>query len=72
MVLLHRVETDIKSRRSLTAAPVLQPAGGQWLPDVKELAGGSDEWQQAGDPPLRITWDQVCCWNARIQFSLLT
>lgn len=36
-----------------------QITGGQWLPDVKELAGGADEWQQAGDAPLRITWDQV-------------
>lgn len=35
------------------------PAGGQWLPDVKQLAGGADEWQQPGDPPVRISWDQV-------------
>jgi hypothetical protein len=37
----------------------LPAAGGQWLPDIKQLAGGSDEWQQPGDPPLRITWDQA-------------
>lgn len=33
--------------------------GGQWLPDMKDLAGGVDEWQQPGDSPLRITWEQV-------------
>ncbi|KAK9828636.1 hypothetical protein WJX72_001237 [[Myrmecia] bisecta] len=33
--------------------------GGQWLPEMKELAGGADEWLQPGDQPLRITWDQV-------------
>lgn len=38
--------------------------GGQWLPDVKQLAGGSDEWQQPGDPPLRISWDQVSFMSA--------
>jgi len=33
--------------------------GGQWLPDLKELAGGVDEWQLPGDRPVRVTWAQV-------------
>ncbi|KAA6423422.1 MAG: periplasmic binding, partial [Trebouxia sp. A1-2] len=33
--------------------------GGQWLPDMKELAGGRDEWQQPGDAPQRVTWEAV-------------
>jgi Tfp pilus assembly major pilin PilA len=35
--------------------------GGQWLPDVKLAAGAVDaSGQQPGDPPTRITWEQVC------------
>lgn len=34
-------------------------AGGQWLPDMKELAGGRDDWQQPGDAPERITWEAI-------------
>lgn len=35
--------------------------GGQWLPDVKLTAGAVDaSGQQPGDPPTRITWEQVC------------
>ena len=26
-------------------------AGGQWLPEMKELAGGECDWQEGGDPP---------------------
>lgn len=33
--------------------------GGQWLPEIKELAGGECDWQEGGDPPERIEWDQV-------------
>jgi hypothetical protein len=34
--------------------------GGQWLPDVKLAAGAVDaSGQQPGDPPTRITWEQV-------------
>ena len=33
--------------------------GGQWLPDMKELAGGRDDWQHAGDAPQRITWEGI-------------
>lgn len=34
--------------------------GGQWLPDVKLAAGCIDaSGQQPGDPPTRITWEQV-------------
>lgn len=37
--------------------------GGQWLPDVKLAAGAADaSGQQPGDPPTRITWEQVCIW----------
>ena len=36
-------------------------AGGQWLPDMKELAGGADDWQMATDASCRITWEQVRC-----------
>ena len=32
-------------------------AGGQWLPDMKELAGGVDACQVAGEAPQRITWE---------------
>lgn len=35
-------------------------SGGQWLPDMKARAGGKDLWQSPGDPPIRITWQQVC------------
>ena len=34
-------------------------AGGQWLPELKQLAGGADDWQLPGDKPLRIDWNQV-------------
>lgn len=34
--------------------------GGQWLPDVKLAAGAVDaSGQRPGDPPTRITWEQV-------------
>lgn len=37
--------------------------GGQWLPDVKLAAGAVDaSGQQPGDPPTRITWEQVRPW----------
>lgn len=45
--------------RQIHAMIIVAAAGGCWLPDVKQLAGGLDEWQQPGDPPLRITWDQA-------------
>jgi hypothetical protein len=38
---------------------------------MKELAGGADDWQTAGDPALRITWDQVCCFDMIKYFKLL-
>ena len=44
-------------------------AGGLWLPDVKCLAGGADEWQVPGDAPLRITWEQV---SAKALLLMLT
>lgn len=34
-------------------------AGGLWIPDMKELAGGADDWQMPSDASCRITWDQV-------------
>lgn len=37
--------------------------GGQWLPELKQLAGGADDWQLPGDKPLRIAWSQVCVPN---------
>lgn len=38
--------------------------GGQWLPDVKLAAGAVDaSGQQPGDPPTRITWEQVSKWG---------
>ena len=42
----------------------LDGAGGLWLPEMKELAGGECDWQQGGDAPLRITWDQVMLHNS--------
>lgn len=37
--------------------------GGQWLPDVKLAAGAVDaSGQQPGNPPTRITWEQVRPW----------
>ena len=38
---------------------LLPCVGGHWLPDMKELAGGNDDWQLPGDPAVRIDWDQV-------------
>ena len=29
------------------------------MPDMKELAGGRDKWQQPGDAPQRVTWEAV-------------
>ena len=34
-------------------------AGGQWLPELKHLAGGADDWQLPGDKPRRVDWDEV-------------
>ena len=42
---------------SQTAVPCV--TGGQWLPDMKELAGGCDAWQQPGDAPERVTWEAI-------------
>ena len=42
----------------------LAGAGGLWLSEMKELAGGECDWQQGGDAPLRITWDQVMLHDA--------
>ena len=35
------------------------PAGGLWLPEMVDLAGGCDEAQEPGAPPQMLTWDQV-------------
>ena len=29
------------------------------MPEMKELAGGADDWLLPGDAPLRVTWTQV-------------
>ena len=43
-------------RRRQTSRDV---AGGQWLPEMKELAGGADDWQTPGDAAVRVSWEQV-------------
>lgn len=35
-------------------------AGGQWLPEMVDLAGGCDSAQEAGAPSMPLSWDQVC------------
>ena len=40
--------------------------GGQWLPDMKELAGARDGWQQPGDAPQRITWEAICAYAPEV------
>ncbi|KAL3138055.1 hypothetical protein ABBQ38_005288 [Trebouxia sp. C0009 RCD-2024] len=49
------------SRPKVLSLEGLQPLvlGGQWLPDMKELAGGRDAWQQPGDAPERISWEAI-------------
>jgi hypothetical protein len=34
-------------------------AGGLWLPEMVDLAGGCDEGQEPAAPPQSLTWDQV-------------
>ena len=34
-------------------------AGGQWLPEMVDLAGGCDSAQEAGAPSMPLSWDQV-------------
>ena len=51
--------STVVAARVITKSTVT--AGGHWLPEMKELAGGADDWQTAGDAALRVTWDQVGC-----------
>ncbi len=34
-------------------------AGGQWLPEMVELAGGCCDMQEPGSPSVPLSWDQV-------------
>lgn len=50
-----------RPRPRVVALEWLDPAfaGGHWVPEMIEIAGGVDAFAQAGDHSRRLTWDEV-------------
>jgi hypothetical protein len=40
--------------------------GGHWLPEMKSLAGGSDELQEPGAPAVGLRWEQVLAYAPEV------
>ena len=45
--------------------------GGNWIPEMKTLAGGSDDMFSPGCPAARLRWDQVLDYDPELLFLIL-
>jgi iron complex transport system substrate-binding protein len=39
---------------------------GHWVPEMIEIAGGTDQLARAGEDSVRISWDDIGAWNPEI------
>jgi ABC-type Fe3+-hydroxamate transport system substrate-binding protein len=66
------VASGVHPRPRVLSLEGLKPllTGGHWLPDMKALAGGCDDLQEAGASAERLRWEQVLSYNPDVLLVL--